>query len=155
MSIQRGHRHGMASTKEYRSWVEIKRRCCNRSCREYKWYGGRGITVCDEWRESFKAFFDYVGPMPGSDYSIDRIDNDRGYEPGNVRWATPHEQSRNKRSNHKLTVNGVTKIVTDWAREIGISTALIYHRMSRRGWTAEQALFTPVNAYHRRSVRKS
>jgi hypothetical protein len=90
--------HGMNRTREHRIWCGIKKRCLTPTCHEFRWYGGRGIRVCDEWAADFAAFYRDVGPCPGPGYSIDRINNDGNYEPGNVRWATAIEQSHNSRA---------------------------------------------------------
>ena len=87
-------------TKPYRRWLAMRARCNNLNNKAYKNYGGRGITVCKEWNESFQAYWEYVSKLEhyGEDgYTLDRIDNDKGYEPGNVRWATKSEQEKNKR----------------------------------------------------------
>jgi hypothetical protein len=89
--------HGMSQTREYSIWQGILARCDNPTCNGYANYGGRGIRVCDEWRRDFLAFYDYVGPRPTPKHSLERIDNERGYEPGNVKWATCSEQLRNRR----------------------------------------------------------
>lgn len=83
--------------KIYVSWLGIKQRCHNPSNKDYKHYGARGIKVCDEWRESFDAYKDYMGEPPTSKHSVDRINNDGNYEPGNVRWASQQEQLANRR----------------------------------------------------------
>lgn len=90
-------KHGMIGTPEYKTWARMKNRCFNVGGPDYPNYGGRGITVCEEWRSDFMAFFNHVGPRPTPKHSIDRIDNDKGYEPGNVRWATVAEQNLNRR----------------------------------------------------------
>ncbi len=92
-----GHKTGGAYTPEYIAWANILARCTNPNAQAWANYGGRGITICDAWRGNFVAFFEHVGARPSADHSIDRIDNARGYEPGNVRWATRSEQARNTR----------------------------------------------------------
>lgn len=87
--------HGMKGSPEYSSWSSMKDRCHNPRSKDFVRYGGRGIAVCDEWRASFEAFLNHIGPRPCGT-SVDRIDNSRGYEPGNVRWASPQEQARNR-----------------------------------------------------------
>lgn len=89
-------KHGMSGTPEYKAWQQALQRCENPHHRLYKHYGGRGITVCASWRESFTAFYEHIGPRPSPDHSLDRVDNDSGYRPGNVRWATTLEQNRNR-----------------------------------------------------------
>lgn len=89
--------HGMTGTPEHRAWDGLKQRCLNPNNPEYPNYGGRGITVCDRWLHGFENFLADVGLRPTHRHSIDRVNNDRGYEPGNVRWATAAEQARNRR----------------------------------------------------------
>lgn len=90
-------RHGMSKTPEYQAWLNMRCRCYNEKDKKYKYYGGRGIIVCQEWLGCFMAFFSYVGFRPSPEYSIDRIDPSGNYEPGNVRWATREVQAANKR----------------------------------------------------------
>lgn len=92
-----GLKHGLYGTKEYRAWQGMKRRCLYKSHKNYKHYGGRGIKVCPEWQNDFLAFYNHIGRAPGKEYTVDRIDNEGNYEPGNVRWATKSEQSKNQR----------------------------------------------------------
>lgn len=89
--------HGRWGTSEYTIWKGIKQRCGNPKCTAWKYYGARGITMCERWNNSFEAFLADMGPRPSADLSIDRINNDGNYEPGNCRWATSSEQNMNKR----------------------------------------------------------
>lgn len=126
----------------YSSWEHMLDRCYNEKHTHYKHYGGRGIVVCDRWRESFDAFVDDMGERPEG-LTLDRIDNERGYEPSNCRWATYQEQNRNKTNGTELTFQGESLSVTEWAEKLDISRQVIFGRLSV-GWTVERALTTPV-----------
>jgi len=89
--------NSIVTTEEYIAWKAIIQRCCNQNSPHYKYYMGRGITICDEWRHDFYAFYNHIGPRPTPKHSVDRINNDGNYEPGNVRWATASQQALNKR----------------------------------------------------------
>ena len=128
---KRNTRHGLSGTHEYGIWKGIKTRCRNTHTKAFKDYGGRGITMCDEWSNSFDAFIESVGRCPDGFVSIDRIDNNRGYEPGNCRWSTPKEQCRNTRRNVILTVNGESKCIAEWAEITGLPYSRIYARYVR------------------------
>ena len=133
-TIRTKTKHGHAHTKISNVWVAMNQRCFNSSYKEFHNYGGRGIRVCDEWRDNFQAFYDYVSNLPHfgeKGYSLDRINNDGNYEPGNVRWATAREQCNNKRNSITLTHDGETKTFAEWAEITGISYSTIYHRVRR------------------------
>lgn len=143
--------HGMDGTPEYRAWIGMISRCNDPSVPCYSKYGGRGICVCQRWM-SFQHFLSDMGTRPSPQHSIDRIDNDGNYEPGNCRWATKKQQSRNIRSNRLLTLNGQTKCVSEWAEFIGIKRTTLDERL-RHGWSIEDALTLPI--MHCKSHSKS
>jgi hypothetical protein len=137
-------------TPEYKVWGNMLRRCFDPSSRGYKNYGGRGITVCDEWREDFAAFLAHVGLRPSPKHSLDRIKNERDYEPGNVKWSTKIEQCRNKRNNHYIEYRGEVRTLVEWSEVIGIPPATLRARM-KRGWTVESTMTRPVDTKKRRN----
>lgn len=138
------HRHGHMTT-EYKIWCRMKDRCLNPKDAAYENYGGRGIAVCERWRLSFTAFLADVGRRPSKKYSLDRIDNDKGYEPGNVRWATRQEQAKNSRHVRLVTVNGETMCVEDWSRRTGVSSRAIVKRLNK-GMSPKDAVSLPSKA---------
>ena len=108
----------------------MKNRCHNPEADNYKDYGGRGISVCDEWRRSYSAFATWAKQNGYADgLSIDRIDNNKGYSPENCRWVDAFVQGNNKRSNAVFTINGEEKTVTQWAREYGINSITVFSRL--------------------------
>lgn len=137
VSAKTAFKHGGVGSTTYGVWESMKKRCLNPRQKSYKDYGGRGIRVCDRWM-SFTHFLTDMGERPSGMW-IDRINNDKGYEPGNCRWATPAEQQRNRSNNKMLTLNGVTKTQTEWATDIGVSGATIHKRL-KRGWPIVAAL---------------
>lgn len=142
--------HGMTETPEYAAWCNIKTRCTNEKRKDYDHYGGRGIKMCEKWINSFMAFYEDVGPRPDKDYTLERIDNDKNYEPGNVRWATRAEQGRNQRTNHVLEFNGEILTLADWAKRFDLHRTTIFSRL-KAGWSIEKALSTPPSP-RRKSV---
>lgn len=134
--------HGHSGTKgqspEYRTWREIKRRCCNFRNKAYARYGGRGIKVCERWLHSFENFFADMGPRPPC-HSIDRINNDGNYEPGNCRWATILEQNRNKSTTRRILIGGQSILLVDAAKEAGVNYKTALWRASH-GWSPDQIL---------------
>jgi hypothetical protein len=120
----------------------MMQRCYNPKHEAYPEYGGRGIEVCARWHDVANFIAD-VGERPDN-ASIDRIENDKGYEPGNWRWSNPVEQANNTRQNVMLTHNGKTQTAAQWAREIGISAAALHNRLHKLNWSVEKALTTPI-----------
>lgn len=131
--------HGMSRAPEFWVWVAMRERCHNPKHESYHRYGGRGISVCERWRCSFEDFYADIGSRPSQLHSIERIDNDGDYEPGNCRWAVQSEQTRNTSRNKMITLAGRTQCLTDWARERGINVNTLNKRL-RSGWTVEEAL---------------
>lgn len=129
---------------EYRAWQGMITRCTNKASSSYPRYGGRGIKVCERWLNSFADFLADVGKKPGRHYSIDRINNDGNYEPGNVRWTTSSVQSRNTSYTRKITHNGITLCLADWAKKVGINARTLYRRILM-GWSTKQILETPLS----------
>lgn len=124
-------KHGLTHTKVHGIWQGIKRRCFNANVKEFMNYGGRGITVCDEWNNDFQTFYDYVSQLPHfgeAGYSLDRINNNGNYEPGNVKWSTRTEQGNNKRNTILVEVDGETHTLTEWSEITGIKYSTLYHR---------------------------
>jgi hypothetical protein len=122
-------------------WHAMMRRCTNPDCWNYHRYGGRGITVCDRWRESFDNFIADMG-VPPSGHTLERINNDGPYSPENCRWATRQENARNTRWNCVITALGKTQTAVEWAGETGISAKTITSRI-QRGWDGERAVTEP------------
>lgn len=132
--------HGGFGTKLYNVWRGMKKRCYNPKNKFFKDYGGRGITVCDEWRDDFAKFRDWaMANGYREDLSIDRIDNDKGYSPDNCKWATREEQGNNKRSNRAFLVNGKKKTMAELCREYQKNRGKVEGRL-KNGWTIEEAL---------------
>lgn len=139
-------KHGKTRTKIYKTWCHIKQRCFDKNDTRYNDWGGRGITICDEWKDDFQAFCDYVSKLENFGkvgYSIDRINNDGNYEPGNVRWVTKIVQNNNTRRNHYLTYNGKTQTIAQWAEELGINPYMVYSRINKYHWSVKDALTIP------------
>jgi hypothetical protein len=133
--------HKMSATPEYGIWLNMRQRCTNPRRKEWPRYGGRGI----ECRfTSFEQLLAEIGPRPSPRHSVDRINTNGHYEPGNVRWATREQQSRNKRTNRLITHGGQTQCLAAWAEELGLNSRVIYDRLAL-GWSVERALTTPVS----------
>lgn len=132
--------HGMFGTPEYKAWVSMIQRCTNPKARGYERYGGRGISVCSRWSESFEVFFKDMGRRPTPGHSLDRFPKpDGNYEPGNVRWATAKEQARNTSKNHLVRAGDLNLTIAEWSERTGLLKTTIRERL-KRGWEAEHAV---------------
>lgn len=152
--LREGHNnrtHSLSDTPTYRTWITMRQRCYTPTHKSFKDYGGRGIAVCDRWRQSFEAFVADMGIRPERT-TIERIDNFGNYEPGNCRWATYHEQQNNRRSNHPITWRGETHNLGIWAAKLGLrkerlSQRIEYLRKGLPGWTLDECMTRPLKAY--------
>lgn len=139
----------------YNAWSNMKQRCCNEARRDFPAYGGRGITVCPEWTDSFQAFHSWAMDNGYQDHlTLDRIDTDGPYCPGNCRWATRKAQANNRRTNRFITLDGRTQSIQQWADEIGIDKTTLWRRFDA-GWSVERALTEPVHSNKRRRRARS
>ena len=150
--------HGGKYERLYKVWDGMKYRCYNPNCPEYNKYGGRGIKVCSEWRYDYAAFRKWSyenGYDPNAGHmqcTIDRIDVNGDYEPSNCRWATPEMQANNTRYNHRLTIDGETKTVSEWSRISGVGSKTILYRL-RAGWNEKEAVFKAAEPRHKREKK--
>ncbi len=128
--------------KEFNSWMGMRKRCFNPANKRYKDYGGRGITICARWMDSFLNFLEDMGEKPSPQHSLDRIDNNGNYEPSNCRWATRIEQARNKRNNKILSFEDLNLTVSEWAERLHVSKSFLFGRL-KNGWTIQRALTEP------------
>lgn len=131
-------KHGMKNTPEYRAWNDMKNRCRNPNVRSYPNYGGRGITVCQEWLDSFESFFAHIGSRPEG-FTLDRINCEGNYEPGNVRWVSNIKQQNNKRNSVFVLFRGEKITASEYARAMGIKPDTVHARI-RRGAKLEGAV---------------
>ena len=136
-------KHGGCGTLTYARWKSMIARCHNPMATNFKYYGARGIIVCEQWRNSFEAFHKDMGDCPNSNMTLERINNDIGYQPENCTWATKASQNRNRSHCVPLTYRGETKILTEWAASVGISANALAMRI-RLGWSVERALTQPL-----------
>lgn len=143
-------KHGDAHKRLYTIWLLMKRRCYGPQYKEYVNYGGRGITICDDWLNSYEKFRDWAVSAGYSDeLSIDRIDVNGSYHPDNCRWATPTQQGRNKRNTIYVTLNGITKPLREWCDEFGTNHARVDARRAL-GWSDADALLYEKNGRYKR-----
>lgn len=146
MAKRHGHAASLARTRVYSIWKNMRFRCNNPNAVGWERYGGRGIRTCARWA-LFEHFLADMGPPPSRAHSIERIDNSGDYEPGNCRWATTQEQSLNRRTNRRVTFQGRTLCVSEWAEKLGLKFGTLYSRLLR-GESLERAM-TPHKLQHR------
>ena len=143
--------HGMIRTAEYRAWCHLRERCLNPNDISYHNYGGRGIKVCERWKDSFQNFIDDIGRKPSPKHSIDRINNDGDHCPDNCRWATRKEQINNRRVSRFVEFAGERLTVSQWSEKTGFGYGTILFRL-RLGWSAEDALTKPTPKMKRKQI---
>ena len=142
--MKHGHTKGTKPTRTYKIWTGMKQRCHTKSTTSYKWYGARGISVCERWQE-FSAFLEDMGEAPKG-MTLDRIDNAGNYEPTNCRWVDIFAQANNRRQNYRLiTHDGLTLGVRQWEKRLGLSGGALWHRI-KNGWPIATALSAPRGA---------
>lgn len=140
--------HHLTKTRLYKIWTHIKQRCYNKKRESFKNYGARGITVCEEWKNDFMSFYNWaINNGYKDNLTVDRIDNNGNYEPGNCRWITIKEQDRNKRTNHLITYNNKTYCIAEWAEITNINKSVLWTRLFKFNWPIEKALTTKVRKY--------
>lgn len=137
--------HGLSDTRIFHIFNGMKERCYNPNNKNYQHYGQRGIKICDGWLNDFVSFYNWsIKNGYRDNYSIDRINTNGNYEPGNCRWANFKTQQNNRTNNHPITLSGRTQTMTQWADETGIDARLIHARIVRLGWSEQKAITTPV-----------
>lgn len=145
-------KHKLRNTRLYNIWANMKQRCNNPNQKAYKYYGARGIKVCDEWLNSFENFYHWaikngyekhLQKFGNKNTTIDRIDVNGNYEPSNCKWSTQKEQSLNKTNNHLIKYNNEEHTISEWAIIKNLTKSTIYHRL-QRGWSVEKTLTTPL-----------
>jgi hypothetical protein len=137
------HENSDHPTTEYLAWANMLRRCQNPNNPGYHNYGGRGILVCERWK-SYDNFLVDLGRKPSPEHTLDRVNNNGNYEPGNCVWQLWPEQCVNKRTNKLITIDGVTKCAKHWCRHFGVNYGTYLARVNRYGWPVEPALKTPL-----------
>ena len=143
--------HGKRYTRVYDVWLNMKQRCTNPNNDHFPAYGGRGISICNRWMDSFEAFYADMGDPPSDDHTIDRKDVHGNYEPGNCRWATREAQASNTQRSVMLTYQGRTQTAKQWALELGIRPGTVAQR-ARKGWPVDRILSTADGrGMHRRA----
>lgn len=144
-NLTANHRHKMSGTRLYNIWSGLKGRCNNPNDPRYDRYGGRGISVCEEWNKSFQSFYDWaISNGYSDDLTIDRIDNDGNYDPTNCKWSTNKEQCNNRSSNINIKIGNATKALTEWCEIFNVDTKRTMARYSRDGFVSIDRLFNDI-----------
>lgn len=147
--------HGLSKTPLYRMWRSMIYRCENPNHKAYKTYGGRGITVCEEWHD-FTAFKKWVDETkPNGNVTIDRINNNECYSPQNCRWADMATQANNRNSNLSISYNGETHNLMEWSDILNFDYKRVHNRMHKLGWSFEKSIMTPVDDRKRNKVERT
>ena len=141
--------HGMSDTRTYYVWKLMRQRCSKPTDKDFHNYGARGITVCDRWQD-FRNFLADMGEKPEG-YSIERVDNNKGYSPDNCKWIPMSQQARNRRMVRYLTIDGITHNLSDWCRHFGIKPCRAFQRL-HWGWSEYDAVSKPLGPYPRRHL---
>jgi hypothetical protein len=147
--VARNTSHGLSRSPTYKSWASAKDRCTNSNRPDYLRYGGRGVRMCERWAGSFENFLADMGERPSRQHSLDRIDNDGHYEPGNVRWATKKEQGNNRSTCQPVMAFGESKTIPEWLQDPRCAVPLLTTLRSRivhLGWDTEMAITTPPSS---------
>lgn len=137
---------GKNKAPEYETWNGIRRRCYNKKCKSYEYYGAKGITVCDRWVNNYTSFLQDMGRRPSAKHTIDRIDPSGNYSPENCRWVTRLIQNRNKSNNFYIEYKGETKTLSEWALLLGIKAGTIRHRIKVSGWSIDDTFTRKVRS---------
>lgn len=144
-TILRNTTHGRSRSPEHRTWCGMIKRCYNQNNPGYEDYGGRGITVCDRWKNSFESFLSDMGVKPFPEASIGRIDNDGNYEPNNCRWETYGQQAKNTRRNRRVVIGSDSRCFSEWAKEAGVTPSTFTNRVEAN-WNEDHLLLPPIKA---------
>ena len=141
-------KHGLSKTRLFSIWRSMLTRCFNTNCKSYKYYGGKGIAVCAEWKSNFKSFYDWaINNGYAENLTIDRINTNGDYCPENCRWVSMRAQNLNKSCNRKITAFGETLTLSQWASHTGLCLTTLKSRLDKLGWSAEKALTTKKRNY--------
>jgi len=146
-------KHGLHGGKLYYAWQSMIARCFNPKTKNYHNYGGRGITVCDRWKESIANFIFDMGIPDNKSLTLERINVNGNYEPSNCKWASMKDQQRNKRNNNVIEFNGESLCMSEWCEKLGLNKSTLNNRLTVRGWSIEKSLTTPARKKSISSIR--